>query len=71
MWSVTLVTIGDDVAPRQLWRTITLTMVVDERWLIDGWTSTPGPTPALATDSPIAATAEVDRVLAWTVLGEV
>ena len=47
VWSV-LVIAAPGIGPgRQVWRTVTLDMVsVGDRWLVDGWTSTPGPSPA-------------------------
>lgn len=72
VWSVTIVTVADRAAPRQLWRTVTVTVAFDDdrqRWLVDDWTTKPGPTPSLAVDSEIAATAEVDAVLGWTPVG--
>ena len=47
VWSV-LVVAAPGVGPgRQVWRTVTLDMVdAGGRWLVDGWTSTPGPSPA-------------------------
>jgi hypothetical protein len=48
VWSVLIVAAPGTGPARQAWRTVTVDMVdVDGRWLVDSWTSTPGPTPAL------------------------
>jgi hypothetical protein len=48
VWSVLIVAVPGTGPARQAWRTVTVDMVdVDGRWLVDSWTSTPGPTPAL------------------------
>jgi hypothetical protein len=47
VWSVLVVAVPGVGPGRQVWRTVTLQMVDDGgRWLVDGWTSTPGPSPA-------------------------
>jgi hypothetical protein len=47
VWSVLVVAVRGVGPGRQVWRTVTLQMVeVDGRWLVDGWSSTPGPSPA-------------------------
>jgi hypothetical protein len=47
VWSVLVIAAPGTGPGRQAWRTVTLDMVdVDGRWLVDGWSSTPGPTPA-------------------------
>jgi hypothetical protein len=48
VWSVLIVSVPGTGPARQAWRTVTVDMVdVNGRWLVDSWTSTPGPTPAL------------------------
>jgi hypothetical protein len=48
VWSVLIVAVPGVGPARQAWRTVTVDMVdVGGRWLVDAWTSTPGPTPAL------------------------
>lgn len=48
VWSVLVVALPAAKLSRQAWRTVTLDMVlVDGRWLVDNWSSSPGPTPPL------------------------
>jgi hypothetical protein len=48
VWSVLIVAVPGAGPVRQAWRTVMVDMVdVDGRWLVDGWASAPGPTPAL------------------------
>jgi hypothetical protein len=48
VWSVLIVSVPGTGPARQAWRTVTVDMVdVEGRWLVDSWTSTSGPTPAL------------------------
>jgi hypothetical protein len=57
-------------SPRQLWRTVTVELVwEDGDWKVDGWTVRPGPTPALATNAPVASLAELREVTAWPSVG--
>ena len=54
----------------QAWRTVTLEMVlVDGRWLVDGWESVEGPSPAGAPNGAVAAGVEVVSVLGWEEVG--
>lgn len=72
VWSVTVVTVADHAAPRQLWRTVTVTLAHDDEtgnWLVDGWTAVPGPTPALGTNSEVASLDDIEAVLAATAVG--
>ncbi len=67
VWSV-LVVAAPGVGPgRAVWRTVTLTMVpvAGRGWLVDGWASTPGPTPALAPEIDVATAAELTVPLSW------
>lgn len=66
VWSV-LVVAAPGVGPaRQVWRTVTVDMVeVDGRWLVDGWVSQFGPTPAAPAEAPIDAAEPVAVVLGW------
>ena len=70
VWAL-LVAGGDRLgAPRQLWRTVTVELVWEEGdWQVDGWTVHPGPTPALATNAPVASLAELREVTAWPPVG--
>jgi hypothetical protein len=71
VWSVLIVGVPGHGSPRQFWRTSTIDLVlVADTWLVDGWTATPGPTPALGVDSPISDVAAIDTVLAWDHMNE-
>lgn len=66
VWSVLIFGVPGFGAPRQAWRTSWLEMArVEERWLVDGWTSTEGPTPALAPSALVSELGSVEQVLAW------
>lgn len=66
VWSVLVVSMPDTSVARQAWRTVSLDMVeVDGRWLIDGWTSSAGPAPALPPEGQVASRDEVDSRLTW------
>ena len=66
VWSVLVLSIPDTSVARQAWRTVRLDMVeVDGRWLIDGWTSSAGPAPALPPEGQVASRDEVDSRLTW------
>lgn len=65
-WSVMIVAVTDLGPARQVWRTITLDMVdVDGVWLLDGWESEIGPTPAPPAEGLIDTADSVTDVLAW------
>jgi hypothetical protein len=70
VWAL-LVAGGDPLgSPRQLWRTVTVELVWEEGdWQVDGWTVRAGPTPALATNAPVASLAELREVTAWPPVG--
>jgi hypothetical protein len=66
VYSVLIVAVPGMGPARQVWRTVSLDMVwSDGRWLVDGWDSTAGPTPALAAEAPIASADDVATHLAW------
>lgn len=70
VWSVLIVGVPGHGAPRQVWRTVTMTFVWErDRWRIDSWTTVAGPTPALASAEPISDVAEVAKVLGWSSVG--
>lgn len=62
VWSVLVVAVPGVGPARQVWHTVTLDMVlVDGRWLVDSWSSVPGPSPALPVEvtlDPAEAVAE-------------
>lgn len=66
VWSVLVVAARGAGPARQVWRTVTVDMVeVDGRWLVDGWVSQFGPTPAAPAEAPIDAGEPVAVVLGW------
>lgn len=66
VWSIMTVAAPGVGVGRQAWRTVEVDMrLVDSRWLVDGWTSTPGPTPALSPEAAVSSTAEIVERLAW------
>lgn len=70
VWAVLVVGVPDHGAPRQLWRTVTVDLVWENAdWRVDGWTARAGPTPALATNAPIAAVTELVEVTGWPSAG--
>ena len=70
VWSVVVAGAPGRGAPRQLWRTVSVELVWEAGdWRVDGWSSTSGPTPALATGVPVAPLDEMATVVAWPSLG--
>lgn len=70
VWTVSVITVPEVAAPRQVWRTVTLDLVWEAGdWRVDGWTTVSGPTPALAVSAPVASAAEVLDVLSWSRVG--
>lgn len=70
VWSVTVMSVGDVAAPRQVWRTVTVELAWEgDDWRVDGWTSVPGPTPALNAAGAIASYDDIATVLAWAAAG--
>jgi hypothetical protein len=68
VWSVMAVSLERSGGARQVWRTVGVDLdLVDGEWLVDGWHSTLGPTPALAPGAPVSSAGDVADVLAWDV----
>lgn len=66
VYSVLVVAVPGLGPARQVWRTVRLDMVQTEgRWLVDGWSSERGPTPALAVEVVIDDAELVAARLAW------
>jgi hypothetical protein len=66
VWSVLVVAAPGAGPARQVWRTVTLEMVdVDARWLVNGWSSTPGPTPAPAPETRFDDASVLIGPLGW------
>jgi hypothetical protein len=67
VWSVLAVSVRGTSTARQAWRTVTVTMrLVEGRWLVDGWASRSGPTPALPPEAAIDDRSDVDLPLSWS-----
>ena len=70
VWSVLIVAAPGTGPGRQVWRTVTLEMVDrDGVWLVDGWTSTPGPTPAPPAEGVVDAAEAIAVPLGWKPVG--
>ena len=70
VWSVLIVAAPGTGPGRQVWRTVTLEMVErDAVWLVDGWTSTPGPTPAPPAEGVVDAAEAIAVPLGWEPVG--
>lgn len=68
VWSVLVVAVPNVSPARQVWRTVTLDMVeVGGRWLVDGWSSRAGPTPALTPSTALDPVDDVTARLMWPV----
>jgi hypothetical protein len=66
VWSVLVIASAGDPVARQAWRTVTVDLeLVDDRWLVDGWASVDGPTPAGSPEGAIAPASEVVEQLSW------
>ena len=67
VWSMMVIAAPDEPVARQAWRTVTINLLlVDGRWLVDGWASTEGPTPAGSPEGAIAPGHEVAERLQWS-----
>lgn len=66
VWAVLVVGAPGRGTPRQVWRTVTVSLVWERGdWRVDGWDAAAGPTPALANNAPIATLDELAAVTAW------
>lgn len=66
VWSVSVVMVEGGSVARQMWHTDTLSLVwQDGDWKVDGWDSTPGPTPGLGSEVELSNLADVDAVGGW------
>lgn len=67
VWSVLVVAARDEPVARQAWRTVTVDLeLVEGRWLVDGWSSLDGPTPAGSPEGVLAPGSEVAGRLGWS-----
>jgi hypothetical protein len=72
VWSVLVVAVPGVGPGRQVWRTVTLDMVErGGRWLVDGWSSTPGPSPAPPAEGAFDDAAAFVVPLGWPPAGVV
>lgn len=70
VWSVSIIVVPEVAAPRQVWRTVTVTLAWESGdWRVDGWATVSGPTPALAVDVPVATADEAIDVTSWPRVG--
>jgi hypothetical protein len=66
VWSVLVIAAPGAGPGREVWRTVTLDMVASERgWLVDRWTSTPGPSPAPPAEGSFDDAAALVEPLGW------
>ncbi|TEX45726.1 MAG: hypothetical protein B7C54_11780 [Acidimicrobiales bacterium mtb01] len=66
VWSVLIVAVPGTGPGRQVWRTVTLDMVkVGGRWLVDHWSSEPGPTPSPAAEAAFDDAKAFVEPLGW------
>lgn len=71
VWSVFVIAAPDAGPARQVWRTVTVDLTsVDGEWLVDGWDSTLGPTPALAAESSVSESNDTIEVIDWVHIDE-
>lgn len=70
VWAVLVVGVPGVGAPRQAWRTVTVEVAWERGdWRIDGWTTRPGPTPALAATSVVSSVEGIAEVISWPSAG--
>lgn len=66
VWAVLVVGVPEAGAPRQVWRTVTVSMAREgQAWRVDDWLARPGPTPALAATSAVSDMASIAAVASW------
>lgn len=72
VWSVLVVAVPGAPTATVTWRTVRLALrLVHDRWLVDSWDSTPGPTPMTGPDLPISPAGEVADRIGWNPVGVV
>lgn len=70
VWSVLIIAAPGTGPGRQVWRTVTLDMVQhDGVWLVDGWVSSPGPTPSPPAEGFVDSAETVSVPLSWDPVG--
>jgi hypothetical protein len=66
VWSVVVLGAPGVGVPHQLWRTVTVDLAWEhDDWKVDGWSSTPGPTPVLADGTDAASLEDLTTVTGW------
>jgi hypothetical protein len=66
VWSLLVIAAPGTGPARQAWRTVSLAMVlVEGRWLVSGWQSRPGPTPAPAAEASFDDASTISEALGW------
>jgi xanthine/CO dehydrogenase XdhC/CoxF family maturation factor len=66
VWSVLVIAVPGRGIGRAMWRTVTVDMaLVEGRWLVDSWRSTPGPAPAPTADLLFADASELAVPMQW------
>ena len=66
VWSVLVVAVPGTGPGRQVWRTVTLDMVQSGgRWLVDRWSSVPGPTPSPSAEAAFDDAKAFVEPLGW------
>lgn len=71
VWSVSVIAAPDVGVPRQAWRTVTVELVWEDDWKVDGWAAEPGPTPAMAAGEAVSSVDEIEDVAGWPAAGVV
>lgn len=70
VWSVLIIAAPGTGPGRQVWRTVTLDMVNHGGvWLVDGWASSPGPTPSPPAEGIVDSAETVAVALSWDPVG--
>jgi hypothetical protein len=70
VWSVLIVGIDGGSVARQVWRTSTITLEVENRdWKVAAWVGADGPSPVALNDTGLASVADVREVTSWASAG--
>jgi hypothetical protein len=66
VWSVVVLGAPGVGVPHQAWRTVTVDLAWErDDWKVDGWSSTPGPTPVLTDGADAASLEDLTTVTGW------
>jgi hypothetical protein len=70
VWSVLIVGIDGGSVARQVWRTSTITLEVEDGdWKVADWVGADGPSPVALNDTGLASVADVREVTSWATAG--